>query len=207
MLGEFLLRKHACRVLPCVEGQEEVTAHAMLLSELPHSGILCYSDQAQGLVPLRHIAGAVRAKVLVAVPRAPVPEQTDVCRHICGQDPVQSNVPVSACQGRPLSVLPDLVQEGVVLRRVAQAVHPQVLNLFENLQHVPVHHLLAVLARVHDDGADPQRRLAVEHPILPVRDDEQHPLGLMHLLADAARVPGELAGEAVLPLVRVRVRA
>ena len=177
----------------------------MLLCELPHGGMLCDSDQAQGLVPLRHVAGAVRAKVLVAVPRAPVPEQADVCRHVRGQDPIQSDVPVAAFQGRLHSILPNLVQEGVVLRRVTQAVHPQVLNLRENPHHVPLHHLLAVLARVHDDGADPQRRLAVEHPIRPARDDEKHPLGLTHLLADVARVPGELAGPAALPLVWVRV--
>ena len=85
-----------------------------------------------------------------------------------------------------------------MLRRIPQAVHPQVLDLLDNALEVRLRHLLAVLARVHDDGADPQRRLAVELPLRPARDEEAHPFGLVHLLADAARVPGELDGEAVL---------
>jgi hypothetical protein len=58
----------------------------MLVGELLHGGILSDSDQAVGRVPLQHGAGAVRAKVLVAVPGAAMPEQADMCRHVCGQE-------------------------------------------------------------------------------------------------------------------------
>jgi hypothetical protein len=62
-------------------------------------------------VPLRLAAGAVGAKVLLAVPDSPVPEQADVRCHVRGEYQIHYNIPITCFQGLLRPVTANLLQK------------------------------------------------------------------------------------------------